>query len=882
MSSESPDIVIYDVNGNPLAIQNNTVLPASISGLIVAGSDGTDARFLAVNSSGQQIIVGAGTAGTSTGGVLSIQGVSGGVAVTVSGTVTATNPSVSTPAAAVPTSATYVGGQVQNLQSGLTTGDLYPLSLTTAGLLRVDGSNVTQPVSGTVTANAGTGNFTVIGAGTAGTANSGVVTIQGIASMTPVQVSQATAANLNATVVGTVTSNQGTANTLANAWSAKITDGTNGPVAVKPASTAAVATDSALVVAISPNNSITASNPSVTTTGSAPPGSATYIGGSVTTYPPSYTTGQMSGLSLTTGGLLRTAAVIDPDLTVIHNNATITTSGSAVITGVGRKEISFGLTISGTVSGTTPSLTYTVFEIDPVNQSTVMTAPGNSITVGPYTTTGHTNYLQMISYTGAIKVSWTVTGTTPSFGGVDSWIVVKEQSSSFGLTYTGTTNPLSVVNIDANNNTIVVGSGTAGTPAGGVLTVQGVSGGTSLPTTLSDVTSTGTLGALNAAVQVVTAGLTTAGFQLAAGTLIGTIIPEVSFDGGTTWVSTYFDTPANGKVSTIVFSTSNTATAATIVGVGGSGISRVRVSAYTSGTANITLRATTRTDPSVLFAGPAAVAGPPSVAQIGGSVTTSSPSYTTGTLNTLSLNTSGGLRVDGSAVTQPVSGTVAATQSGTWTVQPGNTANTTPWLTTINQGGNSAVVAAASTAVATANPALAVGLSPNSPLPAGTNTIGALAANQTVNLNQVGGTSVVTGGVAGSQGIGGLAAAGAVPAGNPVLVAGSDGTDVRTLSTDSTGRLSTKAICNTGTCTSVTASTSTVTLLAVNTSRIGAVIYNASTATCYVKFSSAASTTSYTVQIGANGYFEVPFGYTGIITAVWSAVNGNAQITEMT
>lgn len=49
------------------------------------------------------------------------------------------------------------------------------------------------------------------------------------------------------------------------------------------------------------------------------------------------------------------------------------------------------------------------------------------------------------------------------------------------------------------------------------------------------------------------------------------------------------------------------------------------------------------------------------------------------------------LKVDGSAVTQPVSdgggsltvdGTVAATQSGTWTVQPGNTANTTAWLVT--------------------------------------------------------------------------------------------------------------------------------------------------------------------------------------------------------
>jgi hypothetical protein len=41
------------------------------------------------------------------------------------------------------------------------------------------------------------------------------------------------------------------------------------------------------------------------------------------------------------------------------------------------------------------------------------------------------------------------------------------------------------------------------------------------------------------------------------------------------------------------------------------------------------------------------------------------------------------LKVDGSAVTQPVSGTVTATsnQSGTWTVQPGNTPNTSAWLT---------------------------------------------------------------------------------------------------------------------------------------------------------------------------------------------------------
>ena len=47
------------------------------------------------------------------------------------------------------------------------------------------------------------------------------------------------------------------------------------------------------------------------------------------------------------------------------------------------------------------------------------------------------------------------------------------------------------------------------------------------------------------------------------------------------------------------------------------------------------------------------------------------------------LNQSGGT---GTAVT--------ATQSGTWTVQPGNTANTTPWLASLSQGGNTATVTA--------------------------------------------------------------------------------------------------------------------------------------------------------------------------------------------
>lgn len=56
-----------------------------------------------------------------------------------------------------------------------------------------------------------------------------------------------------ANTIGVV--NQGTANTAANAWPHKITDGVN-TAAVKAASTAAAAADPAVVVAVSPNNTI--------------------------------------------------------------------------------------------------------------------------------------------------------------------------------------------------------------------------------------------------------------------------------------------------------------------------------------------------------------------------------------------------------------------------------------------------------------------------------------------------------------------------------------------------------------------------------------------------------------------------------------------------
>lgn len=84
---------------------------------------------------------------------------------------------------------------------------------------------------------------------------------------------------------------------------------------------------------------------------------------------------------------------------------------------------------------------------------------------------------------------------------------------------------------------------------------------------------------------------------------------------------------------------------------------------------------------------------PADMAVGGGIYNSTLPTLTTGQSAALQLDASGRLLVDGSGVTQPVSGTLAATQSGIWTVQPGNTANTTAWLFNLGDVNGSAAAA---------------------------------------------------------------------------------------------------------------------------------------------------------------------------------------------
>lgn len=239
MGGESPVVELYDSNGNPLSVQDGVAIPASTPGLLFMGSDGTNSRYILVDGSSRQIVVGAGTAGTPTGGVITVQGDPSGTPIPISGNITASNASVGTNDSSIPGFSTLIGGsdgtnlrslRVFDLDSG--GGQQWILGVglrksagggsvelgTSSDPIRIDPTGTTtQPVSGTVTANQG-GTWTVQPGNTANTTpwlttinqggNSATVTgsnalkVDGSAVTQPVSgtvtVTQATASNLRA------------------------------------------------------------------------------------------------------------------------------------------------------------------------------------------------------------------------------------------------------------------------------------------------------------------------------------------------------------------------------------------------------------------------------------------------------------------------------------------------------------------------------------------------------------------------------------------------------------------------------------------------------------------------------------------------------------
>lgn len=72
------------------------------------------------------------------------------------------------------------------------------------------------------------------------------------------------------------------------------------------------------------------------------------------------------------------------------------------------------------------------------------------------------------------------------------------------------------------------------------------------------------------------------------------------------------------------------------------------------------------------------------------------------------------------------------------------------------------------------------------------------------------------------------------------------------------------------------------TLAAANSTRLGLTIYNDSDEPLFLKLGANASQTSFTIVMESYSYYEIPFGYAGIVDGVWASAIGNARVTELT
>lgn len=299
------------------AVAQPEALPgwAGILGLVgspqwvqVAGSDGANDRALKTDTSGDLSVV-----------FPSAQPISAASLPLPAGAATDTtlaNPQFSAGTTTAPGKVLLVGGKTSDA-----TPQYQPLPLTNGGAaIKTDASATTQPVSGTVSANQGTSPWVVAGNVASASSDSGNpmktggvfnTTLPTVTSGQRVdqQMSNRGEAliakgpsgfsidNTGFNVNNSPTVVQGNKGSNAQAWWTEIGDTSNGPVAVKAASTAAAAADPALVIAFSPNSPLPAGSNLVGKAGfdSTTPGTTN----GVTMYQVARTTGTITSATST-------------------------------------------------------------------------------------------------------------------------------------------------------------------------------------------------------------------------------------------------------------------------------------------------------------------------------------------------------------------------------------------------------------------------------------------------------------------------------------------------------------------------------------------------------------------------------------------------------
>ena len=149
----------------------------------------------------------------------------------------------------------------------------------------------------------------------------------------------------------------------------------------------------------------------------------------------------------------------DPNQQAVHANATVTVSGSTVVTGYGVAEVSLFINVKASPTGTSPTLQYTIQEVDPGDGTTVIGATATSTVINAI---GIQRITLEAAFGGSLKVSWTVGGSSPSFTQVYATLVGKAGSVKL-VDATGTV-------ISASNPLRTDPTGTTPQPVSGTVT----------------------------------------------------------------------------------------------------------------------------------------------------------------------------------------------------------------------------------------------------------------------------------------------------------------------------------------------------------------------------------------------------------------------------
>ena len=537
-----------------------------------------------------------------------------------------------------------------------------------------------------------------------------------------------------------------TANTTP--WLAKISDGTNA-AAIKAASTAAVAADPALVVAISPNNTVPVSLASVPTHGvtgtfwqaTQPVSIATTVpitdnSGSITVDAPVGTpafvrlsdgTAAISTLPVSIAASVAvTGPLTDTQLRASAVPVSLASVPSHAVTNVGTFAVqASGIAANGAAVSGNPLL---IAGSDGTLVRTVKTATDGTLLV---------NGVQDARQTGSITTATSVVG--PFSVSNRNVVTVAVFGTHAGVTFVieATDDNTNWYGLQSINNATGQASSSWTIPTNGSASYDSAVGGYTQIRVRATAWTSGTM-TIGVSTQVfaydpVVAALSQ-GLAATGAALVGNPVLIGGSDGTN---ARNLSTNTSGHIN--IADGGNSITVDGTVGISGTvpvSIATMPSTPVTGTFWQATQPVSIATMPSTPVTGtfwqatqPVSIATTVPITDNSGSITVDAPVGTpafvrlsdgTAAISTLPVSIAASVAVTGPLTDTQLRATavpVSAAQTGTWTVQPGNTANTTPWLAKISDGTNAAAIKAASTAAVAADPALVVAISPNNTVP---------------------------------------------------------------------------------------------------------------------------------------------------------------------